>query len=116
MYQDKVVLCGASSYEQKYYFNPDFSSLPQSIQDDIHALCVLFTEDVGGVMVMEFDEDGVLQFCVEALEADARFDEIGSGLRIKQIRQEKKELLESLELFYKVFFLGEEFSEEGSES
>ena len=25
---DKVVLCGASSYEQKYYFNEEFKSLP----------------------------------------------------------------------------------------
>ena len=32
MYKDKVVLCGASAYEQKYYFNDDFASLPQSIQ------------------------------------------------------------------------------------
>ncbi len=24
MYQDNIVLCGASAYEQKYYFNQDF--------------------------------------------------------------------------------------------
>ena len=29
MYQDNIVLCGASSYEQKYYFNQDFASLPE---------------------------------------------------------------------------------------
>ena len=28
MYQENVVLCGASAYEQKYYFNKDFDSLP----------------------------------------------------------------------------------------
>ena len=34
MYSDneKVVLCGASAYEQKYYFNQDFASLPQSVR------------------------------------------------------------------------------------
>ena len=26
MYQDNIVLCGASSYEQKYYFNQDAKS------------------------------------------------------------------------------------------
>ena len=36
MYQDNIVLCGASSYEQKYYFNQDFASLPQSVQDELH--------------------------------------------------------------------------------
>ena len=45
---------------------------------------------------------------MEAQEADGRFDEIGSGLKIKQIQQEKRELLEALELYYKVFFLNED--------
>ena len=104
---DKVVLCGASSYEQKYYFNEEFKSLPQSVQDELHIMCVLFTEDVGGVLTLEFDEDGSLQFKTEALEADARFDEIGSALKIKELQRDKRELLESLEMYYKVFFLGD---------
>ena len=108
---DKVVLCGASSYEQKYYFNEDFASLPQSIQDELHIMCVLYTEEIGGVLTLEFDEEGSLQFKVEALEAAAMFDEIGSVLRIKDLQQKKKELLESLELYYRVFFLGEEVEE-----
>ena len=106
MYSGNVVLCGANSYDQKYYLNEDFNTLPQSIQDELHVLCVLFTEDVGGVLILEFDEDGSLHFKVEAMEADARFDEIGSALKIKELQQTKRELLESLELFYKIFFLG----------
>ena len=66
-----------------------------------------YTEDVGGILTLEFDENGRLQFKTEALEADARYDEIGSGLKIKQLQQDKKELLESLEMYYKVFFLGD---------
>ena len=31
-----------------------------------------------------------------------------AALRIKQLRQQKSELLESLELYYRVFFLGED--------
>ena len=38
-------------------------------------------------------------------EMDILYDEIGSGLKIRQIQQEKRQLLEELELFYKVFFL-----------
>ena len=60
-----------------------------------------------GSYTLEFDEEGNLQFQVEALEADAMFDDIGSVLRIKELRKTKKELLESLELYYRVFFLGE---------
>ena len=111
MYKDRVVLCGASAYEQKYYFNEDFASLPQSVQDELHIMCVLYTEEIGGVLTLEFDEDGNLQFQTEALEADARFDEIGSVLRIKDLRNKKRELLESLETYYRVFFLGEDVGE-----
>ena len=109
---DKVVLCGASSYEQKYYFNEEFKSLPQSVQDELHIMCVLFTEDVGGVLTLEFDDRGRLEFKVVSEEGDYLFDEIGSVLKIKQYQEEKKELLESLELYYRVFFLGEEVPEE----
>lgn len=60
MYQDQVVLCGASAYEQKYYLNEDFKSLPSQVQDELKIMCVLFTEDVGGILTLVFDEDGKL--------------------------------------------------------
>lgn len=107
MYQDKIVLCGASAYEQKYYFNQDFSSLPEAVKQELQIMCVLYTEDIGGILTLEFDEDGNLQFKTEALDADAMYDEIGSVLKIKQLQEEKKELLGSLEMYYRVFFLGE---------
>lgn len=111
MYSDRIVLCGASAYEQKYYFNRDFSALPKEVQDELHIMCVLFTEDVGGILTLEFSEEGKLEFKVEVLDADARFDEIGSALKIKELQRTKRELLESLELFYRVFFLGEDVEE-----
>lgn len=107
MYQDNIVLCGASAYEQKYYFNQDFRSLPERVKQELQIMCVLYTEDVGGILTLEFDEQGNLQFKTEAAEADMRYDEIGSVLKIKQIQAEKRELLESLEMYYRVFFLGE---------
>lgn len=108
MYQENVVLCGANSYEEKYYFNEDFSALPGSIQDELKILCVLFVSEVGGVLTLEYEEDGTLCFQVSSKEDDFFFDEIGSGLKMKEIRREKEELLASLEMFYKVFFLNEE--------
>lgn len=106
--EDRKVLCGANAYEQKYYFNPEFSSLPQQIQDELHILCVLFTEEIGGVFTVEYNEDGELELRTEALEADAMYDDIGGALRIKQLQEEKRELFRSLELFYRLFFLGED--------
>ena len=104
--EENTVLCGANSYERKYYFNQDFSSLPQQIQDELHIMCVLFTEEIGGIFTVEYDELGNLELRTEALDADAMYDEIGGALRIKQLQEEKKELFRSLELFYQVFFLG----------
>ena len=107
MYQENVVLCGASAYEQKFYLNPDFDLLPETIKQELKILCVLFTADVGGVLTLEFDSEGRLSLKVEADEGDRLFDEIGSALKIKQIQSERKELFESLEMFYRVFFLEE---------
>lgn len=109
--EEKVVLCGANSYEQKYYFNQDFGKLPEQIRQELQIMCVLFTEDVGGVLILEFSTQGHLTFRVEADEQDYLFDEIGSELKIRQYQREKRELLESLELFYQVFFLGQPFQE-----
>jgi hypothetical protein len=108
MYQENIVLCGANAYEQKYYFNDDFSSLPQSIKDELQIMCVLYTEEIGGILTLEYDEEGNLLFKTQALEADAMYDEIGSALRIKKLRNEKADLLEALEMYFRVFFLGEE--------
>ena len=111
MYQEKMVLCGANSYEEKYYFNEDFAALPAAIQDELKILCVLFVSEIGGILTLEFEEDGTLCFRVASEENDFFFDEIGSGLKIKEIQKEKEELLASLELFYKVFFLNEEIAD-----
>ena len=109
MYQDRVVLCGANSYEEKYYLNPDFDQLPQSIKDELKIMCVLYVHDVGGIFTLVFEDDGQLTLEVTSEEFDPTFDDIGSQLKIKEIQREKQELLEALQIFYKVFFLGEEF-------
>ena len=108
MYEEKIVLCGANSYEKRFYLNPDFAALPETIQNELKVMCVFYTEDVGGILTLVFDENGELCFEVTTEENDFMFDEIGSRLKIKELQNTKGELLESLQLFYKVFFLGEE--------
>ena len=112
MEKENVVLCASSKYEEKYYLNPDFEQLPEVIKQELQIMCVLYTEDVGGILTLEYDEDGSLQFITLADEGDLLYDDIGSVLKIKQYQQEKKELLEALELYYRVFFLGETLPEE----
>lgn len=105
---EEIVLCAANSYEQKYYLNPEFEMLPETIKQELNIMCVLYTEDVGGILMVIYDEDGNLELRVDHEENDFSFDEIGSVLKIKQLQQTKQELFESLELFYKVFYLGED--------
>jgi hypothetical protein len=71
-------------------------------------MCVLFTEEVGGILILQYEEDGTLQIVTEADEGDLLYDDIGCGLKVKQMQLDKRELLESLEMYYKVFVLGEE--------
>lgn len=111
MAHEKVVLCGANAYEKKYYFNEEFSKIPESIQNELHIICVLFTEEVGGVFTIAFDEEGELVLETNADEDDIYYDEISSGLLVGEIRRQRQELLESLTMYYRIFILKEDVSE-----
>lgn len=112
MAEEEVVLCGASAYTRKYYLNEAFETLPESVKDELKIMCVLYTEDVGGTLTLVFDGEGNLRFETGSEENDFLYDDIGSVLKIKELQRTRVELLESLELFYKVFFLGQEFRED----
>lgn len=107
--KDKIILCGANSYEQKYYFNENFNRIPESIKDELHIMCVLFTEEVGGAFMIGFDDDGKVMLITDADEGDLLYDEIGAGLMVKEVTKRKQDLFESLEAFYKAFVLGDLF-------
>ena len=98
---ENLVLCVSNSYQKKFYLNEHFQKLPDSIKDELKIMCVLYTEDIGGILELFFDDDD-----------DFFYDEIGSVLKIKQFRNEKRELLESIETYYRIMFLGEGFDKE----
>lgn len=103
---EQTILCVANHYEQKYYFNPEFSLLPAAVQEELQIMCVFFTEEVGGILELAYDEDGSLKLSTISDPDDIMYDEIGAGLYIKKLQEEKKELFSSLELFYQVFAEG----------
>ncbi|MCM1092206.1 MAG: DUF6145 family protein [Muribaculum sp.] len=104
----RIVLCGANAYDMKYYFNEQFARIPDSIKDELHILCVLFTEEVGGVFTIVFEEDGTISMETDAEEDDIYYDEISSGLLVGEIRRKRQDLFEALSLYYRVFILKEE--------
>ena len=112
MSNQEVTLCASNAYNKKYYLNENFKGLPAAIKEELQIMCVLYTEDVGGVLELVFDEDGNLEFRTSYEETDFFYDEIGSVLKIKQYQNVKRELLESLETYYRIVFLGEGLDEE----
>lgn len=103
----RLTLCAASRYTEKYFLNPQFETLPEAIKKELQVTCVLYTADVGGTIELYFDPEGNLKIDTAQAPGDYLYDEIGSVLKVKQILREKRDLFEGLELYYRIFFLGE---------
>ena len=84
MSNQEITLCASNAYNKKFYLNDNFKGLPEAIKEELQIMCVLYTEDVGGVLELVFDEDGNLEFRTSYEETDFFYDEIGSVLKIKQ--------------------------------
>ena len=108
---ENVVLCGANAYDKKYYFNEKFQGIPESIKEELHIICVLFTEEIGGIFTIEFEPEGNVTMRTEYAPEDYLYDDIGSGLLISEVRRKHQELFESLSLYYKAVILHEDMSE-----
>ena len=96
----KRVLCGANSYIEKYFFNPRFQNLPEEVKESLQKIAVVFTEDIGGIFLMQFDEEGKLDIASIKEEGDFLYDSIGAELKRKQILVEYKDLFSKLEEYY----------------
>ena len=97
---DLKVLCGANYYEQKFYLNPAYEVLPQSVKDELKIMCVLFVQEVSGIIVLEFNEEGSLRIVVTSRDDDIYFDDIGSELKVRRMQKEHEELFRQLEEYY----------------
>ena len=110
MADGRIVLCGSNAYEKKYYFNPLFDSVPESVKEELHIICVLFTEEAGGVFLIVFEPDGSISMETEAAEEDILYDDITAGLLVSEIRRHRQTLFEELQLCYRVFVLKEDIT------
>ncbi len=105
--QGDAVLCGANAYEEKYYFNPRYEKLPENIKKELNIICVLFTQEVGGIFTIGFDEEGQVLLSTLSEEEDITYDEISAGLLTGKIYRERKEMFHALSLYYRILVLGE---------
>ncbi|MCR5214340.1 MAG: DUF6145 family protein [Eubacterium sp.] len=102
---EEQILCSASKYTKKFYLNPRYSNLPKKIQDELKVALVIFTEEIGGTIYLYFDDEGGLSIATDYNEDDFLYDEIGSGLKVNQLRMEKRELFEQLEEYYELLIM-----------
>ena len=97
---DKKVLAGASREKQKYFFEPEFNALPQTVKDEIRNICIIMAERLGCTFLISFEDNGDILFEIVKNEGDFDFDDIGAELEIKSLKREKKELIKALKLWY----------------
>jgi len=103
---EEFVVCASNAYEKKFYLSDRFEGIPQSVKDELKIMCVLFTEDVGGVLELVFNEDEELELRTSSDEGDLLYDDIGARMKVKKLQQTKRDLFESLTVFYQVLVLG----------
>ena len=58
-----------------------------------------------GNAYLYFDDGGNLSIATDYNEDDFLYDEIGSGLKVNQLRNEKRELFEQLEEYYELLII-----------
>lgn len=99
------VLCGSNSYTEKFYFNDELRSIPEPVKRELQMMCVSFTEQVGGTLMVSFTEQGELRLELGKDDADYLYDDIEAELAIRQLQKEKQELFLQLEEYYRSFVL-----------
>ena len=104
--ENKAVLASASFYRQGWFFNEEYSGLPEKIKKEIHVLCAALAQEARCIILMGFyKEDGTFFIQYMAPEEDLEFDEIGARLAVDKAQKENEELFKSLSLWYKTFII-----------
>ena len=71
--------------------------------------CVILDRpEIGGIFTIAFEKGGGVVIETDFAEDDYLYDEIGSGLMVREVRRNRQELFEALGLYYRVFVLHEE--------
>ena len=74
---ERKILAAANAEKQKYFLEPEFRELPESIQEEVRVICVLLAQKLNCTFLMGFDEAGELYFETVRREDDFDFDAQG---------------------------------------
>lgn len=98
---DKVILAYVSQYKEKYFWNEEIGTLPESIKKEVLMNMIFICEEAGGVVELGFDEDDVIYLDSYAEEDDLGYDQVSGRLLVSEMEREKKELLDELQQWYR---------------
>ncbi|SFG84346.1 DUF6145 family protein [Oribacterium sp. WCC10] len=101
MESGNTVLCAANSYNQKFFMNPEYNNLPEDVLKELKIISVEYTEEVGGIFLMEFNRDSRLVLKSMHEDGDVMFDEDNSRKKIDSIAEKYEALFTKLETYYK---------------
>lgn len=100
----KTILSAASCYNKKYFIEPNMEKrLPEAVKEELKAIVASMAEKLHCIFTLGFYDNGDVFLEASSDENDFDFDEIGAGLEIERIKREREELLNSLNLWYKVY-------------
>ncbi|MBP3240744.1 MAG: hypothetical protein J6M92_09385 [Oribacterium sp.] len=97
---NNVVLCAANSYNQKFFMNPEYNNLPDDVLKELKIISVEYTEEIGGIFLMEFNADNKLVLKSMHEDGDVMFDEDNSRKKIDSIAEKYEALFTKLETYY----------------
>ena len=97
---NNVVLCAANSYNQKFFMNPEYNNLPEDVLKELKIISVEYTEEIGGIFLMEFNADNKLVLKSMHEDGDVMFDEDNSRKKIDSIAEKYEALFTKLETYY----------------
>lgn len=99
--REETVLCAANAYSQKYYLSPAYGNLPENVQKELKLIAVDYTEEIGGIFLMQFNSEQKLVLKSMHEEDDLRFDDAHAEARIQELAARYEALFTKLETYYR---------------
>lgn len=101
-HNESIPIIVSNSYIKKYYLDNRLEILPKEIKNKLKEVFVTFTENVGGILVVVFDNKNYnLLLNIEKNDDDISFDEINANYKLSKLENENIELFEQIAKFCK---------------
>lgn len=92
----------SNSYLKKYYLDNRLDSLPKEVKDTLKIIFVKYTEEVGGIVEVNFDKE-LYEISLKNYKNDDDFnyDEIEAIYKLNKIEKMYKEIFDDVAKFCK---------------